>query len=114
MRRVIVVSAVVALCAPVAARAEDHTVYALGVRYLPAEVTIARGDTLTFANLDPLALTDGHDVTHDADEALFGSDTILAGSSAPVDGVAALPAGAYPFTCSRHSSMRGTLIVSAY
>jgi plastocyanin len=78
------------------------------------DVTIDQGQTLAFQNSDQTAF---HDVTADqsagAGRALFESDTIDPGKTGPVRGVAFLTTGDYPFHCSIHPFMKGTLHVTA-
>jgi plastocyanin len=78
------------------------------------EATIDQGQAVTFQNNDRSAI---HDVTSDQNggdgKALFRSETIEAGKSAPVNGVEFLTTGDYPFHCSVHPFMMGTLHVTA-
>lgn len=80
--------------------------------YVPADVTIEEGESLTYVNLDAAP----HDVTSrdgDADdEPLFASPTITTGT-AGVEGVELLAAGTYDFFCTIHPEMQGTLTVIA-
>lgn len=112
MRALVLILAIVLAHVPAVA-GEEHHAFAFAIRYLPDRIAIEAGDTLTFVNVDPASQTDGHDITHDVPRAerLFASETILIGASAPVEGVVALEAGTYPFHCTRHTSMRGTLVV---
>jgi plastocyanin len=79
--------------------------------YLTTELTMVEGMTLQFANGDQVV----HDVvarTRDASgQRLFASRMIGAGEVAPVTGTQDLPAGTYPFFCSIHTGMVGTLEV---
>lgn len=114
-RAAIVVLLLLAIGVP-PARADDRTVVAAGLRFVDARdglqpVEITEGDTLTFVNADPVSLTDGHNVTHDAPLPLFASDTILVGSTTHVPGVENLSPGDYPFMCTIHPGMAGTLRV---
>jgi plastocyanin len=78
------------------------------------DVTIDQGQALVFQNSDPTAF---HDVTADqsagAGRALFVSATTDPGKTAPVKGVEFLTTGDYPFHCSIHPFMKGTLHVTA-
>lgn len=82
--------------------------------FATTEVTIDQGQTVTFQNSDRSAL---HDVTADQNgsdgNALFKSDTIEGGKTAPVNGVEFLTTGDYKFHCSVHPFMTGTLHVTA-
>jgi plastocyanin len=82
--------------------------------YATTEATIDQGQMVTFNNSDQTAL---HDVTADksgADgKALFSSETIEGGKTAPVKGVEFLTTGDYAFHCSVHPFMMGTLHVTA-
>lgn len=81
--------------------------------YLPGDVTVVQGGTLTLVNGESIA----HDlVSSDVENGmpLFQSAIIAGpGSSAPVVGVSALGPGYHPFYCSLHESMRGTIKVEA-
>jgi plastocyanin len=112
MRRAFIAVAVAGLLA-VPALAADHTISAgpAPLTFAEKDVTIDQGDTLTFRNDDSSGAK--HDVTADGDKPLFESDTIDAGKSAPVEGVEFLKTGDYPFHCSVHPFMKGTLHVTA-
>lgn len=112
MRPILALIFAAALLAPPAAHADTIAV-AVALQYVPDTVTIEVGQTLDFLNADPASLTDGHDITHDVapGRRLFASDTVLIGTITPVIGVGQLEVGLYPFTCTRHPSMEGTLQV---
>jgi plastocyanin len=78
------------------------------------DATIDQGQSVTFQNSDRSAL---HDVTSDQNggdgKALFASETIEGGKTSPVKGVEFLTTGDYPFHCSVHPFMKGTLHVTA-
>jgi plastocyanin len=82
--------------------------------YSNTDPAIDQGATVTFQNSDPTAF---HDVTAKANgsdgKPLFESDTLEGGKSGPVRGVEFLTTGDYPFYCSVHTFMTGTLHVSA-
>jgi plastocyanin len=82
--------------------------------YATTEATIDQGQSVTFQNSDKTAF---HDVTSDAHgsdgQSLFQSETIEGGKTAPVKGVEFLATGDYPFHCSVHPFMTGTLHVTA-
>lgn len=69
----------------------------------PAAITAKVGDTVTFTNGDSA----GHTATLD-DGSCF-TPTIASGKS---DGLTFTAAGTYPFHCSIHSTMKGTITVS--
>jgi plastocyanin len=96
--------------APARAAVSWHTV-SLSSGFAPADVTILQGDTLVLTNADA---TDRHDVTAldwQGGAPLFASSTITFGQSATVLGTASLPPSVYPFYCSVHEYMTGTLTV---
>jgi plastocyanin len=81
--------------------------------YLTPDVTIDQGETVTFVNADAVE----HDVLAREEapdgKALFRSELIGFAQSAPVEGTEYLVTGAYPFVCSIHPQMEGTLTVSS-
>ncbi len=93
------------------AAAADTTVTAIAFTYLPGQVSIARGDTVTFLNLDVAPHNIVSRQTTKKGALLFGSDTVTAGGQTAVRGVATLKPGSYPFYCSVHPTMLGTLAV---
>lgn len=102
------------LAVPVAnASAATVTAGPLPISYLNSDVTIAPGESLTFMNLDLVA---PHDVTAldfgDNFQPLFRSETVGFGTTVPVVGAETLGGGTYPFICSIHSNMEGTLTVT--
>jgi plastocyanin len=82
--------------------------------YSTTDATIDQGQNVTFQNSDNTAF---HDVTSDQNgsdaKALFASETIEGGKTSPVKGVEFLTTGDYPFHCSVHPFMKGTLHVTA-
>jgi len=76
---------------------------AVATTYATSTVTIQHGQSLSFTNLD----VPQHDVQGNG----FGSQLISTGQSAPVTGADKLAPGSYPFFCSIHRNMNGTLIV---
>jgi plastocyanin len=109
------VAAFGALVGPVAGAAAEEQVVAgpAPTTYLNANVTIDGGEPLSFFNLD---LTAPHDVTSTeigpGAEPLFRSETVGAFTEVPVVGAENLAPGTYPFLCSIHTFMEGTLTVS--
>lgn len=103
------IAAALLLAAPAAA---DQQVKAgAGKRYTTPNVTIAQGEKLTFKNEDTLV----HDVMSGQDlsgKPLFQSPLVDPGGEAVVEGAQYLTTGSYPFYCSLHPDMTGTLTVS--
>src|SRR4051794_16762163 len=91
-----------------AAEAAEQQAYAAADSYATPVVTIGKGDTLTFNNLDTTAK---HDLV--ADDGKFASPLVAGGESAPVNGADKLDPGTYQFHCSLHSWMHGALQVNA-
>jgi plastocyanin len=81
-------------------------------RYASTSVTIAQGERLTFQNLD---ITE-HDVTADTrgpdGKPLFGTTLNGTGEESFVEGSQYLTTGHYPYVCSIHANMVGTLHVT--
>jgi plastocyanin len=76
---------------------------AVATTYATPTVTIQHGQSLSFTNLD----VPQHDVQGNG----FGTPLISTGQSADVAGVSGLTPGSYPFFCSLHRNMTGTLLV---
>jgi glucose/arabinose dehydrogenase/plastocyanin len=93
--------------------ATDSVVSAAANTFTPANVSVTEGGKLTFANADAVP----HNVVSDAKGKtggnLFRSTVVSIGETADVQGVEKLKKGAYPFYCSLHPFMRGTLTVNA-
>jgi plastocyanin len=92
----------------------DATIYAAPPnQFFQGDVTIAQGDAITFTNFDTVP----HDVTATAKggdgKPVFQSAQVGAGQSAPVAGVEYLTSGSYPYICSIHPFMKGTITVSS-
>ena len=102
MKRMIFLAAVVAACAyrPAAADPQSHTVAIQDFAYKPDPVTVSVGDTVVFANHDPV----GHTVT--AKDGSFDSKNIESGKSWSYT---FSTAGTYAYFCSVHPSMQGTI-----
>ena len=86
------------------ALAADHAVGIAGLAYSPASLTIAVGDTVTWTNSD----TESHTAT--ADDASWDSGSIANGASGTVTFSAA---GTFPYHCTIHPAMTGTITVEA-
>lgn len=97
---------------PATAQADKEVVAAATYRFSTASVTMDQGERLTFRNTDVA----GHDVTaRDSgtdNKPLFTTPIIGAGETAFVEGSQYLTTGAYPFLCSIHPQMTGTLTVT--
>jgi plastocyanin len=99
---------------PVQARdADQKTVTARNFAYEPTPTTVDSGESLFFANADGaphnvVARQNGTD-----GKPAFASDTIGQNETTPVRGVEQLLAGSYPFYCTIHPQMAGTLTVGA-
>ena len=76
-------------------------------RYLTPNPTIDQGERLTFQNTD----IQSHDVS--STQGLFSTPLIGTGEEALVERSQYLTAGSYPFVCSIHLDMRGTLTVTS-
>ncbi|MFL5775941.1 MAG: cupredoxin family copper-binding protein [Chloroflexota bacterium] len=101
-----VVGAVLALAAigSGVALAADHAVAISGFSFSPHDISVAVGDTVTWTNSDAQA----HTAT--ADDGSFDTGTL--GNNA--SGSATFSkAGSFPYHCSIHSSMTGTVTVQA-
>lgn len=93
-----------------AGRGTTHRVASGGFEYAPKRVVIFAGDSLEHTNVDApehdlVSLDFGPD-----GKPWFDSELIGAGETAPVP-VGDVPPGLYPFTCSIHPFMSGTLDV---
>jgi plastocyanin len=95
-----------------AARADQQIQAVFPTRYTTTSVTIAQGERLTFQNLDVTQ----HDVTADSrgpdGRPLFGTPLIGTGEESFVEGSQYLTTGHYPYVCSIHANMVGTLHVT--
>ena len=112
MRRAALLAAILLATSLPAGHAAPNGISAAGNRFLPGDITVTQGDSLTFANAD----VQPHNVVSDATTKsgpLFRSNVATTGQSADVSGVGALKPGTYPFYCSLHPAMRGTLTVTA-
>ena len=78
------------------------------VGFAPSTIVLTKGSSLRFANGDSMT----HDITaikQKRRKPVFSSGYTDGGTASEVKGVAALPAGAYPFACSLHTNMQGSL-----
>ena len=80
--------------------------------YSPDTVTVKKGDSISIANKDtvPHTLTNGKDASDPTTGKLFDTSLISPAASAKVS-TAKLSAGTYPFHCTVHPYMTGTLKV---
>lgn len=85
------------------AEAKTWTVKIAGMRFDPATVTVARGDTVVWFNEDPFP----HTVTS-ADAGRFDSHAIAPGASWQYR---ATTLGRYAYACTFHPTMQATLVV---
>jgi plastocyanin len=81
---------------------KTHTVIMEDMEFTPATLTVKAGDTVEWVNKDPMP----HTATSKA--AGFDSDDIAAGKSWKYT---AEKKGEFPYLCTLHRSMKGTLTV---
>jgi plastocyanin len=86
------------------ALAADQAVDIAGQAFDPASVTVSIGDSVTWTNADGVA----HTAT--ADDASFDTGNIAAGGS---DSITFATAGSFPYHCTIHPAMTGTITVQA-
>ena len=84
--------------------AADHAVDIAGFAFSPGSVTVAVGDTVTWANAD----AQNHTAT--ADNASFDTGTIAGNTS---KSVTFATAGTFGYHCKIHPQMTGTVVVQA-
>jgi plastocyanin len=107
MRRALLAAVVVLALAPAAAFA-DERVYAVPVnQYSSTVITIDQGEALFFRNID----LQHHDLVS-KQSGLFGTPVLGTGAEALVQGAQQLRGGNYPFFCTVHPFMTGTLTVT--
>lgn len=83
------------------ARAASHTVTIKGFAFDPANLSIARGDTVDFTNMDS--------APHTASGADFDTGTLKKGATGSVTFKSA---GSFDYHCKFHGSMKGTITVA--
>jgi plastocyanin len=95
---------VAALLLPVAARAADATIEINNFIFMPAELTVAAGTTVTWINRDdaPHKVVDGDDPHRIKAPALDTGDSFRFAYEAP---------GIYHYFCTLHPYMQGTVVV---
>lgn len=79
--------------------AADHAVEIKGMKFSPAALTVAAGDTITFTNMD------GAPHTATAGDGSFDTGRLSKGQSATVT----VEAGNHDYKCAIHPSMKGTV-----
>jgi plastocyanin len=80
--------------------AAEHQVAIKGFKFLPAELTVAVGDTVVFTN------EDGAPHTATADDGSFDTGRLAKGESAIVTIGAA---GTFSYICALHPAMKGSI-----
>ena len=80
--------------------AADHAVKIAGMKFVPASIELASGDTVTFTNADAAP----HTAT--AKDGAFDTGRLAKGESKQVTVAAA---GEHPFVCKIHPMMKGTV-----
>lgn len=85
------------------ARAADHSVMIRNMKFEPAELTIAAGDTVTFTNAD------GAPHTATADDGSFDTGKLKKGDSASLT---FSTAGSFAYHCEIHRGMKAVLTVA--
>jgi len=89
----------------------ENFITTVNFQYVPPEVVIETGDSLTYVNAD-VAVHDVRSVATDVwGDPLFSSRIIAQGQSAPVERVESLGPGDYDFFCTVHPEMEGVLRV---
>jgi len=101
VRSALLLAVAAAASLPAAARAAEHTVTIDGVKFEPATITVARGDTVAWVNKDPFP----HTATAPK---VFDSREIAPGKS--WKWTASKP-GVYEYVCTLHPTMKGTVTV---
>ena len=98
---------------PAIAWADEQITAEPNNRYSTPEITIDQGEKVTFRNNDVAS----HDVTATGNgpdgKPLFRSEVIGQGKSSPVAGTEHLSTGHYPYICSLHANMKGTIHVNS-
>ena len=91
--------------------AGDVTITAKGFAFSPTDASVASGAAFTIAFVNDDAGVPHDIVIHDASGATVFSGEPLTGSAATIYQVPSLPPGTYPFVCSFHANMTGTITV---
>jgi plastocyanin len=90
------------LALPAATQAADSTVEMKGSTFQPGDITVTVGDTITWVNVDPAL----HDAV--ADDGSWKTERLNPNQTASV--TFDTP-GSYPYRCTLHGPMRGTVTV---
>jgi cytochrome c oxidase subunit 2 len=82
--------------------------------YTPTELSVKKGDVVNVVNSDtaPHTATNGKDASDPNVGKSFDTSLIMPGESATID-TSTMEAGEYPFHCTVHPFMQGTLTVTA-
>jgi plastocyanin len=111
--RIAIVAGLLTMVGAPAAYADEEIQATFPTRYASNSITIDQGERLTFRNLDIVE----HDVTAETrgsdGKPLFGTPLIGTGEDSVVEGSQYLTEGHYPFVCSIHANMTGTLHVTS-
>jgi plastocyanin len=102
LARALLVAMFTMVCVVTPAVAVDRTVTMRDSRYAPRNVTIRPGDTVTWTNAG--------DLPHDASGGGWSTPLLQPSQTASVTFA---KAGTYPYQCTIHAEMRGTVIVRA-
>ena len=84
--------------------------FAAASTFVPSEIKVVQGGTLTFVNLDPQL---EHDLISKDNPDLFRSAIVGFGGVSEVRGVSSLGVSTWPFTCSVHDFMAGNIEIVA-
>ncbi|MFN2613865.1 MAG: hypothetical protein ABR552_03490 [Actinomycetota bacterium] len=113
MRRIAFVLLLVAFALPLQARAAVPPVpggitISPSASFMPPSITIPHGTQLWYLNV-----SSGSSTTHDLTsvDGWFTTGPVQVRSLVPVPGTETLGVGTYPFLCTRHQGMVGTLVV---
>ncbi|HHY49528.1 MAG TPA: cupredoxin family copper-binding protein [Alphaproteobacteria bacterium] len=99
--RAIAAAAGIMVMFPAAASAADHAVSIKGFKFVPAEITVAAGDTITFTNEDSAP----HTAT--ASDGSFDTGRLNKGESGRVT---INSAGTFDYICEFHPMMKGKVL----
>jgi plastocyanin len=99
--KTIAVAAGLSLALALPAFAADHAVAIQGMKFVPAAITVAPGDTITFTNMDAAP----HTAT--ANDGSFDTGRLGKGESAQVTIGAA---GTFDYICKIHPAMKGRVV----